>query len=86
MQAGRTSGDLVFPVPYAPELHISEFDSNFADLKNSLSHGNNASTSCAGLFIAYHLGFDFTGVWIHVDMASTVHNVSDCKKYSRYAC
>ncbi|KAF2890811.1 hypothetical protein ILUMI_15362, partial [Ignelater luminosus] len=74
MQTGRTSGDLVFPVPYTPELHISEFESIFADLKNCLNHGNNASTSCAGLFIAYHLGFDYAGVWVHVDMASTVHN------------
>jgi hypothetical protein len=39
---------------------------------------HNAQSSCAGLFVAAHLGFDFPGVWIHVDMASPVHAVSTC--------
>ena len=26
--------------------------------------------SCAGLFIHAHLGFDWTGVWMHIDMAA----------------
>ena len=26
--------------------------------------------SCAGLFIHAHLGFDWSGVWMHVDMAA----------------
>ena len=26
--------------------------------------------SCAGLFIASHLGFEWPGVWMHVDMAA----------------
>ena len=38
---------------------------------------SNAQSSCAGLFIGAHLGFDFPGVWIHVDMAFPVHSVSD---------
>ena len=33
--------------------------------------------SCAGLFIGAHLGFDYPGVWLHVDMAYPVHVVSD---------
>ncbi|EDX13146.1 GD20533 [Drosophila simulans] len=33
----------------------------------------NAQSSCAGLFIAAHLGFDYPGTWIHVDMATPVH-------------
>lgn len=37
---------------------------------------SNATSSCAGLFIAAHLGFDFPGNWIHVDMAYPVHCVS----------
>ncbi|MGH0187675.1 UNVERIFIED_CONTAM: hypothetical protein FKN15_025898 [Acipenser sinensis] len=33
----------------------------------------NAQSSCAGLFIASHIGFDWPGVWVHVDIASPVH-------------
>lgn len=36
----------------------------------------NAQSSCAGLFIGSHLGFDWPGVWVHVDIASPVHAVS----------
>lgn len=39
----------------------------------------NAQSSCAGLFIGSHLGFDWPGIWVHVDIASPVHAVStDC--------
>uniref|UniRef100_A0A1A9ZSW3 Cytosol aminopeptidase domain-containing protein n=1 Tax=Glossina pallidipes TaxID=7398 RepID=A0A1A9ZSW3_GLOPL len=34
---------------------------------------NNAQSSCAGLFVGAHLGFDYPGIWIHVDMAAPVH-------------
>lgn len=74
MTAGRISGDLVFPIPYSPELHFSEFASAVADMKNSVADRSNAQASCAGLFIAAHLGFDFPGVWVHIDMASPVHS------------
>jgi len=73
-QAGQTSGDLLFPIPYCPELHFSEFASAVADMKNSVSDRSNAQSSCAGLFVGAHLGFDFPGVWVHIDMASPVHN------------
>ncbi|KAI4468808.1 leucine aminopeptidase-related [Holotrichia oblita] len=73
MKAGQISGDLVFPIPYCPELHFSEFASAVADMKNSVADRSNAQSSCAGLFIASHLGFDYSGVWIHVDMATPVH-------------
>lgn len=36
MTAGRACGDLVFPVPFSPELHFSEFNSVLADMKNSV--------------------------------------------------
>lgn len=75
MKAGQISGDLVFPIPYCPELHFSEFASAVADMKNSVADRSNAQSSCAGLFIASHLGFDYAGVWIHVDMATPVHAV-----------
>lgn len=39
-----------------------------------LKDRSNALASCAGLFILAHLGFDFPGAWMHVDMASPVHN------------
>ncbi|XP_019869524.2 probable aminopeptidase NPEPL1 [Aethina tumida] len=72
--AGKSSGDLVFPIPYCPEMHFSEFSSAVADMKNSVADRGNAQPSCAGLFVAAHLGFDYPGAWIHVDMASPVHN------------
>ncbi|XP_055308614.1 probable aminopeptidase NPEPL1 isoform X2 [Sitodiplosis mosellana] len=73
VEAGRNSGDLLAPIVYCPELHFSEFASSVADMKNSVANRNNAQSSCAGLFIAAHLGFDFPGIWIHVDMASPVY-------------
>ncbi|CAH1268766.1 NPEPL1 [Branchiostoma lanceolatum] len=71
--AGRKSGDLVHPLPYCPELHFSEFNSAVADMKNSVADRNNAQSSCAGLFIGAHLGFDWPGVWLHIDMAAPAH-------------
>lgn len=73
VQAGRTSGDLVSPLVYCPELHFCEFSSAVADMKNSVGDRSNALASCAGLFIGAHLGFDYTGKWMHVDMAYPVH-------------
>lgn len=37
MKAGILSGDLLFPIPFAPELHFSEFASAIADMKNSVA-------------------------------------------------
>jgi len=71
--AGRTSGDLSFPAVYCPELHFAEFSSSVADMKNSVADRNNAQASCAGLFINANLGFDFPGVWLHVDMAAPAY-------------
>ncbi|XP_046360463.1 probable aminopeptidase NPEPL1 [Haliotis rufescens] len=73
VKAGQNSGDLVHPMPYCPELHFSEFASALADMKNSVADRNNAQVSCAGLFIGSHLGFDYSGVWLHIDMAAPVH-------------
>ena len=39
-------------------------------MKNSVAGRSNAQPSCAGLFINSHLGFDWPGTWIHVDMAA----------------
>ncbi|KAG7252899.1 hypothetical protein CRUP_003957, partial [Coryphaenoides rupestris] len=73
VRAGRSSGDLAHPLVYCPELHFSEFTSALADMKNSVADRENAQSSCAGLFIGAHLGFDWPGVWVHVDMAYPVH-------------
>ncbi|XP_013389670.1 probable aminopeptidase NPEPL1 [Lingula anatina] len=73
VQAGQSSGDLLHPMPYCPELHFSEFASALADMKNSVADRSNAQVSCAGLFIGSHIGFDYPGVWVHVDMAFPVH-------------
>ncbi|MEM1450186.1 MAG: leucyl aminopeptidase family protein [Planctomycetota bacterium] len=67
-EAGRRSGDLVHPIPYAPEFYRSEFKSQVADMKNSVANRMNAQSSCAGEFVHWHLdGTDAR--WAHVDMA-----------------
>ena len=68
VEAGLTSGDLVHPLPYCPELFKSEFKSAVADMKNSVKDRMNAQSSCAGHFVESHLG-DYTGKWLHVDIA-----------------
>ncbi|XP_018011329.1 probable aminopeptidase NPEPL1 [Hyalella azteca] len=73
VRAGRVSGELAHALPYCPELHFPEFASVVADMKNSAADRNNASSSCAGLFIAAQLGFDFSGLWLHIDMAAPVY-------------
>ncbi|CAK4086038.1 unnamed protein product [Aphanomyces euteiches] len=71
--AGKNSGDFVHPLPYAPEFYRAEFKSDFADMKNSVKNRTNAQVSCAGQFVANHLGdYEKEGKWIHVDMAYPV--------------
>lgn len=77
VEAGLHSGDLVYPLLYAPELLKSEFKSKVADMKNSVKDRSNAQTSCAGHFIESHLNPDFVdgeGGWLHVDMAGPAVN------------
>jgi probable aminopeptidase NPEPL1 len=69
VKAGLLSGDLVYPMVYAPEMLMSEFDSKVADMKNSVKDRGNAQASCAGHFIEAHIHEDYTGGWLHVDMA-----------------
>ncbi|KAL4145521.1 putative aminopeptidase npepl1 [Phytophthora ramorum] len=78
IKAGKVSGDLVHPMPYAPEFHRLEFKSTVADMKNSVKNRANGQVSCAGQFIANHLGeYEQTGKWIHVDMAFPVFTADD---------
>lgn len=74
--AGKTSGDLCFPLPFSPELFRGEFSSPVADLRNSVKDRMNAQSSCAAQFIAESLAAvtpDGVAVkWLHVDMAGPV--------------
>ena len=68
LAAGRASGDLCWPLPFAPEFYRSEFQSPIADMRNSVKNRNNAQASCAGEFVHWHL--DGTNArWGHVDLA-----------------
>lgn len=68
VEAGRRSGDLVHPLPFAPEFYQSEFKSECADMKNSVKDRMNAQTSCAAQFVWSHISE--SGVpWLHVDIA-----------------
>ncbi|MCA9634423.1 MAG: leucyl aminopeptidase family protein [Myxococcales bacterium] len=66
--AGKESGDLVHPLPFAPELFKAEFDSAVADMCNSVRNRANAQTACAAQFVYWQI--DDTGVkWCHIDLA-----------------
>ncbi len=67
--AGHRSGDLGFPLFYAPEFLREEFQTSIADMKNSAKDRENAPSSAAAQFLAGHLG-NFQGGWLHVDMAA----------------
>ena len=69
MLAGMHSGDLVYPMLYAPELLLDEFKSEVADMKNSVKDRSNAQSSCAGHFIEAHLAEKYEGGWLHLDIA-----------------
>lgn len=76
--AGKRSGDLVHPMPYAPEFFRAEFKSTVADMKNSVKNRANAQVSCAGQFVANHLGdYEANGKWLHVDMAYPIKTDDD---------
>ncbi len=68
VQAGKDSGDLVHPLPFAPEFYRQEFQSAVADMRNSVANRANAQTSCAGQFIHWHMQ-DTGARWAHVDLA-----------------
>jgi probable aminopeptidase NPEPL1 len=68
VEAGRASGDLVHPLPFAPELYKHEFKSPVADMRNSVKNRANAQTSCAAEFLHWHIE-DCDVTWAHVDLA-----------------
>ncbi len=70
--AGRRSGDLCHPLPFAPELYHHEFRSPVADMRNSVANRMNAQSACAAQFLWSHIE-DAPGAskrrWAHVDLA-----------------
>jgi probable aminopeptidase NPEPL1 len=66
--AGKDTGDLVAPLPFAPELFQDEFQSQIADMKNSVKNRANAQSSCAAQFVYAHID-DLNIPWVHIDMA-----------------
>jgi probable aminopeptidase NPEPL1 len=71
IRAGRHSGELVHPLPYAPELFRHEYRSPVADMRNSVKDRSNAQSSCAAQFMGNHLqAVGYEGPWLHVDMAA----------------
>ena len=68
VQAGQATGELVHPLPFAPEFFRSEFSSVIADMCNSVRDRMNAQSSCAAQFVYNHI--DDAGVrWAHLDLA-----------------
>jgi len=69
---GKKVGEMVWPLPYCPELYMTEFKSEIADMKNSVACRANAQVSCAASFIHEHLPKNYEAKWLHIDMASPV--------------
>jgi len=67
---GKKSGDLLFPIVFAPEFHEKEYASKVADGKNLMARTNNAGVSCAGHFINVNVGKNYKGAHVHIDLAS----------------
>lgn len=68
-RVGRASGDLAWPLPFAPEIYQDEFRSKVADMKNSVANRMNAQSSCAAQFVYSHIA-DLDIPWLHVDLAA----------------
>ncbi|MCY1053510.1 leucyl aminopeptidase family protein [Nannocystis sp. SCPEA4] len=66
--AGKHCGDLVHPLPFAPEFYKQEFESNIADMVNSVKNRMNAQSACAAQFVYWHMD-DTKALWCHIDLA-----------------
>ncbi len=72
---GKETGDMVVPLPFAPELYQNEFKSQIADMVNSVKNRSNAQPSCAAQFIYSHVD-DLDIPWLHIDMAGPSNTTS----------
>ena len=70
--AGRSSGDLVHPLPFAPEFYQDNFRSQVADMRNSVNDRMDAQSSCAAQFVYAHIE-DLDIPWMHVDLAGPAY-------------
>jgi probable aminopeptidase NPEPL1 len=68
LRVGKQSGDLTWPLPFAPEFFQDEFKSKVADMKNSVANRMNAQSSCAAQFVYSHVE-DVGLPWLHIDLA-----------------
>ena len=68
LAAGLSSGDHAMPLLFSPELHLSEFKSSVADMRNSVADRANASSSASGLWVYLHID-DLELRWLHIDLA-----------------
>jgi len=68
VHCGMNTGDMVTPLPFAPEFYQDEFKSKIADMKNSVANRMNAQSSCAAQFIWSHID-DVKVKWCHIDLA-----------------
>lgn len=68
VELGKRTGELVFPLPFAPEFYQAEFKSAVADMKNSVGNRANAQSSCAAQFVYSHID-DLDIPWLHLDIA-----------------
>ncbi|KAJ3097796.1 putative aminopeptidase npepl1 [Phlyctochytrium planicorne] len=77
IQAGKVTGDLAFPLIYCPDFHgiSKQFESEVADMKNSVRERADVGSSSAGLFVQAHMSPEEKwkeggeGQWAHIDMA-----------------
>jgi probable aminopeptidase NPEPL1 len=74
-RVGLETGDMVVPLPFAPELYQNEFKSQIADMVNSVKNRSNAQPSCAAQFIYSHVD-DLDIPWLHIDMAGPSNTAS----------
>lgn len=68
VDAAKVTGDQVAPLPFAPEFFNSEFESQVADMTNSVKSRMNGGTCCAGVFLHNHITDDNVK-WAHIDLA-----------------
>jgi probable aminopeptidase NPEPL1 len=65
--AGKATGDLTFPLLYAPGILMKQFDSKVPDMKNNIKDRMDAQASCTGHFVENHLDKDNKGEYLHID-------------------
>ena len=68
VRCGLATGDLTYPLPFCPEFFRREFQSQVADMRNSVKDRANGQSSCAAEFVRAHLN-GHGGSWLHIDMA-----------------